>query len=307
MRSKKKKRTWLRITVIIALLILIGSGVYGYTLYQSLTNAVETMHEPIEREMSEKRTEEIILDKKDPFSVLMLGVDEREEDRGRSDSIIILTVNPNQNSVKMLSIPRDTRTEIVGYGIDDKINHAYAFGGIEMSMATIEHFLDIPIDYYMKINMEGFTEIVNAVNGVTVNNTLDFTYGDVHFPIGELTLQGEEALFFSQMRYDDPNGDFGRQLRQRQVIQAIIKKGASLSSLTNYKEIFKAIGNNIKTNLTFDEMVDIQKGYRSAAKQIDQLSIEGSGENINNIYYFIVSDGEKQRIQNELRHQLELN
>lgn len=304
--SKKKKRTWLRITVVIILFFLIGIGAYGYTIYQSLTNAVETMHEPIEREKSEKRIEEITLDKREPFSVLMLGVDEREKDHGRSDSMIILTVNPNQNSVKMLSIPRDTRTEIVGLGTEDKVNHAYAFGGIEMAMETVEHFLDIPIDYYMKINMEGFKEIVNAVGGVTINNTLDFTYGDVHFPKGKLTLKGKEALFFSQMRYEDPNGDFGRQLRQRQIIQAIIKKGASLSSLTNYKDIFKAIGNNIKTNLTFDEMVDIQKRYRSASKQIDQLSIDGSGKKINNIYYLIVSEEEKQRIQNELRQHLEL-
>lgn len=304
--SKKKKRTWLRITVLIILFFLIGIGAYGYTIYQSLTNAVETMHEPIEREKSEKRIEEITLDKREPFSVLMLGVDEREKDHGRSDSMIILTVNPNQNSVKMLSIPRDTRTEIVELGTEDKVNHAYAFGGIEMAMETVEHFLDIPIDYYMKINMEGFKEIVNAVGGVTINNTLDFTYGDVHFPKGKLTLKGEEALFFSQMRYEDPNGDFGRQLRQRQIIQAIIKKGASLSSLTNYKDIFKAIGNNIKTNLTFDEMVDIQKRYRSASKQIDQLSIDGSGKKINNIYYLIVSEEEKQRIQNELRQHLEL-
>lgn len=304
--SKKKKRTWLRITVVIILFLLIGIGAYGYTIYRSLTNAVETMHEPIERDKSEKRIEEITLDKKDPFSVLILGVDERKGDRGRSDSMIILTVNPNQNSVKMLSIPRDTRTEIIGLEKDDKVNHAYAFGGIEMTMDTVEHFLDIPIDYYMKINMEGFKEIVNAVDGVTVNNTLDFTFGDVHFPKGELTLKGEEALFYSQMRYDDPNGDFGRQLRQRQIIQAIIKKGANLSSLTNYKSIFKALGKNIKTNLTFDEMVDIQKRYRSASKNIDQLSIEGTGKKINKIYYLIVSKEEKQRIQNELRQHLEL-
>lgn len=304
--SKKKKRTWLRVTGIIVLFLLICTGIYGYSVYKSLTNAVDTMHQPIERELSEKRIEEITFKKQEPFSVLMLGVDEREGDRGRSDTMIVLTVNPNQNSVKMLSIPRDTRTEIVGRDTEDKINHAYAFGGIEMSMATIENFLDIPIDYYLQINMEGFKDIVDSVGGVTVNNDLDFTVDGNHFPKGKITLDGREALMFSRMRYEDARGDFGRQLRQREVIQAVIKEGASLSSLTNYQKIFSALGKNIKTNLVFNEMVNIQKNYRNAAKTVEQMSIDGDGKMINDIYYFIVPDEEKQRVQSELREHLEL-
>ncbi|MED3571753.1 LytR family transcriptional regulator [Cytobacillus praedii] len=304
--SKKKKRTWLRVAGIVILFMLICTGVYGYSVYKSLTNAVDTMHQPIERELSEKRIEEVTFEKKEPFSVLMLGVDERKGDRGRSDTMIVLTVNPNQNSIKMLSIPRDTRTEIVGHGTDDKINHAYAFGGIEMSMATVEDFLNIPIDYYLQINMEGFKDIVDSVGGVTVNNDLDFTVDGKHFPKGKITLNGKEALMFSRMRYEDARGDFGRQLRQREVIQAVINKGASLSSLTNYQKIFSALGKNIKTNLIFNEMVDIQKNYRHAAKTVEQLSIDGDGKLIKDIYYFIVPDEEKQRVQDELRGHLEL-
>jgi polyisoprenyl-teichoic acid--peptidoglycan teichoic acid transferase len=135
----KKKRTWPRVTVIIFLLLFIGVGVYVYSVYSSLTKTVNTMHQPVERET--KRPADVTLEQKDPFSVLMLGVDERPGDRGRSDTIIVLTINPEMNSVKMLSIPRDTRTEIVGRGTQDKINHAYAFGGVEMSMDTVEDFL----------------------------------------------------------------------------------------------------------------------------------------------------------------------
>lgn len=305
--KKKKKRIWLRVTGVVLFLLIFGAGAYGYSVYKSLTDAVEAMHQPIDRKKSEKRQEHVTLAKKQPFSVLMLGVDERERDRGRSDTIIVLTVNPNQNSVKMLSIPRDTRTEIAGKGTEDKINHAYAFGGVEMSMSTVEDFLDIPIDYYMQINMEGFKDIVDAVGGVTVNNDLDFTYEGVHFPKGELTLNGEKALKYSRMRYDDPRGDFGRQLRQRQIIQAVIKEGASLSTLTNYDEIFKALGSNVKTNLTFDEMVQIQQNYKTAGSHIEQMTISGNGTKINGIYYLIVSDVEKQRVQNELKKHLELN
>jgi polyisoprenyl-teichoic acid--peptidoglycan teichoic acid transferase len=306
MRAQKKKRKWLKVAGIILLAILVAVGVYAYTVYNSLTNAVDTMHEPIDRKQSDKRTEPVELEEKDPFSVLMLGVDEREGDKGRSDTIIVLTVNSNNNSVKMLSIPRDTRTEIVGKGFDDKINHAYAFGGVPMAMDTVENFLDIPIDYYVQINMEGFKDIVDSVGGVTVQNDLDFSVGNYDFPIGEITLNGEEALSFSRMRYEDPRGDFGRQTRQRQIIQAVIKEGASLSSLTNFSSIFSALGNNVRTNLTFDQMMDLQKNYKSVGNSVQQMEIKSQGTKIDGIYYGIVSAEEQQRIQSELKAQLEL-
>ncbi|PGV53342.1 LytR family transcriptional regulator [Bacillus sp. AFS037270] len=304
--NKKKKKTWLKITGIILLVLIVGGGVYAYNVYNSLKTAVETMHEPIEQKQSDKRTEPVAITEKDPFSVLMLGVDERAGDRGRSDTMIVLTVNPNTNSVKMLSIPRDTRTEIVGKGTQDKINHAYAFGGVQMSVDTVENFLNIPIDYYMKVNMEGFKDIVDAVGGITVQNDLDFSYDGNHFAKGQLNLNGKQALAYARMRKQDPRGDFGRQTRQRQIIQGVIKEGASVSSLTNYSNIFSALGKNVKTNLTFNEMVDIQKNYKSVGSNITQMEIKETGTKIGGIYYGLVSDAEKQRLQNELRAQLEL-
>ncbi|MFS0638736.1 LytR family transcriptional regulator [Mesobacillus foraminis] len=295
----KKKNKWLRITGIIVLLLAVSLGAYLFTVYKSLTSAVETMQEPIERE-----TRPIKFDNREPFTVLMLGVDEREGDRGRSDTIIALTVNPEKNSIKMLSIPRDTRTEIVGRGTEDKINHAYAFGGVEMSMDTVENFLDIPIDYYLKMNMEGFQEIVDAVGGITVNNDLEFTEGSFHFAKGNIELNGREALAYVRMRKQDPEGDFGRQKRQRQIIQGIIKKGASVGSLTKFDDIFAALGNNVKTNISFEDMVDIQSNYKSAAGNIEQMRIESAGTTIGGIYYGIVSSEEQQRVQNELKTHL---
>ncbi|MBT2738104.1 LytR family transcriptional regulator [Bacillus sp. ISL-7] len=307
MKSNKKKRKWPKIVGMILLILLIAGGAYGFTVYKSFKGAVETMHQPIERQQSEKRQGPVTFNEKDPFSVLLLGVDKRKGDSGRSDSLIVLTVNPNNNSVKMLSIPRDTRTEIIGKGKEDKINHAYAFGGVPMAMDTVENFLDIPIDYYIQINMEGFKDIVDAVGGISVNNDLDFTYDGVHFTTGNLKLNGEKALSYSRMRYEDPRGDFGRQTRQRQIIQAVINEGASVSTLTNFSDIFTALGKNVKTNLTFDQMVDIQKNYKEAGKSIQQMEIKEQGTKINKIYYGLVSLAEKQRVQNELKAQLELN
>lgn len=303
-KKKKRKRKALKIIISIFFILLIGGGVYASMVYHSLKNAVQQMQGAEHK--SEKRTEEITFQNQDPFSVLLLGVDERKNDVGRSDTMIVMTVNPTKQSIKMLSLPRDTRTDIVGHGTTDKMNHAYAYGGIPMTINTIEEFLDIPIDYYVKMNMEGFQEIVDAVGGVTVENDMDLSYKGFNFPKGTLTLDGEEALIYTRIRKEDPRGDFGRQLRQRQVIQAIMEKGASFSSLTNYQSIFEALGKNVETNLTFDEMMSIQQHYKSALNSIEQLSIKGQGQTINGVWYLIVSDDERKNTQNLLKQHLEI-
>ncbi|MBB6283134.1 MULTISPECIES: polyisoprenyl-teichoic acid--peptidoglycan teichoic acid transferase TagU [Geobacillus] len=307
MRAKhRKKKKWLRWLAGVFVVLLVGAGVFSYSVYHHLKQTANEMHEKVDWK-SEKRQEDVSFERKTPISVLLMGVDERKGDKGRADTLIVMTVNPNKQSIEMVSVPRDTRTEIVGKGTKDKINHSYAFGGVEMTMATVEHFLDIPIDYYIKVNMESFRDIVDAVGGVTVNNPFAFTYEGTHFPKGEITLNGEEALKYSRMRYDDPRGDFGRQDRQKQIIQAIIEKGASFSSLTNYSDVLAAIGKNIKTNLTFEEMKDIQANYKDARKQIKQLHINGQGTKINGIYYLVVPDSERTAISNELKEHLELS
>ncbi|MDZ5711302.1 LCP family glycopolymer transferase [Jeotgalibacillus haloalkalitolerans] len=306
-RKRKKKRPVLKWSLIILGLLFLSAIAYGAIVFQSLTSATNEMHEPIDREVSEKRMEEVRFEERDPFSVLLLGVDEREGDSGRSDTMIVMTVNPQTEETKLLSIPRDTYTNIEGRGMD-KINHAYAFGGTELAMSTVENMLDIPIDYYVKVNMEGFKDIVDAVDGVTVNNGLEFEAGGYSYPLGELSLNGDEALAYARMRYEDPNGDFGRQERQRQVIQGIIREGASVNSLMNFQDIFQALGSNVKTNLTFNQLVDIQSKYRSAAGSVQQTTLDGgSGQYINDIYYYVVPDEKIAEVQEQLKAELALS
>lgn len=307
-RSKSKKnKKWPWVLGIIGI-ILIPVVVYGLMVYTNLTKTAKDMHEPIDRVVSEKREEPLVFKKQDPFSLLVLGVDEREGDKGRSDTIIVMSVNPELKSTKLVSIPRDTYTDIVGKNVKDKINHAYAFGGIEMAMDTVENLLDIPIDYVVQVNMDSFKEIVDAVGGIELNNALDFKVRDYIFPKGPIALNGEEALSFVRMRYEDPRGDFGRQDRQKQVIQAVLREGASVSSLLNYKSIFSALGNNIRTNMSFDEMIEVQKNYRDAAKTVDQIIIsDGEGKKINNIWYYMMNDAELDKVKSELKVHLELN
>lgn len=299
------KKKWFIVLVSFLSVATIGVGIFAFSVYKSLENAASSMHSPLERSNSDKRASEVDFKQKDPLSFLILGVDERPGDRGRSDSMIVLTVNPNQKSMQMVSIPRDTRTEIIGKGFEDKINHAYAFGGPEMSMATVENFLDIPIDYFVQVNMESFKDIVDAVGGVTVNNKLEFSQGGHHFALGDIQLNGDQALSFSRMRSLD--SDFGRQQRQRDVIQGIINKGASISSVTKFDDILEILGNNVRTNLTFDEMVNIQSNYKDARHNLSQHQINGSGARIDNIYYLLVPEEDRLKLSQQLKKHLELD
>ncbi|QHJ70541.1 LytR family transcriptional regulator [Planococcus halotolerans] len=301
-RQKAKKKKWPWIVGILGL-IVIGVGIYLFSVYNSFTSTMDEIHESIDRPVSDMRVDEVKLNEKDPFSVLLLGVDEREGDRGRSDTMVVLTVNPDDKTTKMVSIPRDTYTEIVGRGIMDKINHAYAFGGIEMSMATVENLLDIPIDYVVQVNMEGFKDIVDAVDGVTVNSPMAFD----SYSAGEIHMNGDEALGYVRMRKQDPRGDFGRQDRQKQVIQGIMREGASINSLMNYKDIFTALGDNVRTNMKFSEMVEVQKNYRDAVGQVDQIIVdEGYGETIDGIWYYMMDESELAEIKTTLKDHLNM-
>lgn len=298
-----KKTIW--ITLISCLFI---SGViYASTLYNNVSTTLEIIHEPEIRKVSELRTTEVELVKKDPFSLLILGVDEREDDSGRSDTIIVLTVNPSTDSIKMISIPRDTYTEIVGKDTQDKVNHAYAFGGIEMALQSIENLLNIPIDYVLQVNMESFLEIVDILGGITVENKSAFEENGYLFNEGSIHLEGEQALSYVRMRMNDPLGDFGRQARQKQVLQAILKKGASLNSLWKYKDFLSSIQKNIRTNMTFEQMIDIQKGYKNTLNQIDSIAFEkGEGKRIDGIWYYIIDEEELDNVTTILKEHLEL-
>ena len=289
-------------------IILILSGIIAYNIYDEVMSTFDEIHTPVERKSSIARNEPVELEKQQPFSILLLGVDERRNDSGRSDTMIVLSVNPQTQNTLMVSIPRDTYTQIVGKNIKDKINHAYAFGGIEMSMDSVEKLLNIPIDYVAKVNMEGFEQVINTIGGVQVQNTSPFEEGDYTFKKGEITLDGQAALAYVRMRKEDPEGDFGRQNRQKQVIQAIIEEGTSLRTLLKYQNIFEILGNNISTNLTFDQIRELQQNYRESLSDIKQIHFQkGEGRTINGIWYYMLDQNELTDVSNTLKEHLEID
>lgn len=306
----KGKKIALVVIGILLILVVAVAGV-GAKIYFDIKGTAEKTYEPVERKVSSSaRTKnKSDLNNKDPFSVLLLGIDTGEfnrEDVGRSDTMLLATVNPKESKTTLISLPRDIYAEIVGYGTNDKWNHAYAFGGAGMSMDTVQKFLDVPIDHYVSIDMGGFEKLVDAVGGVTIDNTMEFTQDNHTFKVGKLTLNGEEALAYSRMRKEDPKGDFGRQERQRKLITAILDKALSIQGASNYSVALTILGDSLNTDLTFGQMKKIATDYRNSLSTIvpDQLAAESFMQD--EIYYQRVAPDELQRVRTEVNTQLGL-
>ncbi|SDI46846.1 LCP family glycopolymer transferase [Alteribacillus bidgolensis] len=305
METEKRKKIVLFIIVTIGVLVMGGGGY----IWQAVASTTANIQEDLDRVKSEKRLEEINFKDGDPISVLLMGVDDLQsrEDLRRADTLVLLTINPHTESVKMVSIPRDTYTDIRGNRTKEKISHAHAIGGSQTMISTVENFLDVPVDYFVKVNMDSFIDAVDAVGGIEVNNDLDFTFHDVHYPKGTLSLDGEKALGYARMRHEDPQGDFGRQQRQRQVIEAVINKGASISSITKFNDIFEVVEDNVKTNLTLDDMWNIQSTYKNAINNVEQHHIKGEGKKVDGKYNYVPDEEELHTLSQKLRNHLELD
>jgi polyisoprenyl-teichoic acid--peptidoglycan teichoic acid transferase len=286
------------------LIVLIAAAAFIAYIYFSVDRTInDDMY--IGRDGSPWRDDR--LEAGDPLSILLLGIDAEGTEAGRSDTIMLLTLNPDDESMMMVNIPRDTRTEIVGRGTEDKINHAYAFGGAEMTVDSVEAFLDVPVDYFFTINMDGFEALINAVDGVTVDNTTAFSYSGHEFTEGELHLNGEEALAYTRMRSEDPRGDLGRNDRQQAVVAGLIDEAASISSLTRIGDYLDILSEHARSDVTTDDVFMFQRHYTSARNSRETMHIEGTGDTIDGVWYYIVPTEERERISRELQEHLQLH
>ncbi|MFC7391760.1 LCP family protein [Scopulibacillus cellulosilyticus] len=291
------------IGAVILILLFFGTTGYAYYVYHSVHNTFQKINKPLKNKADKADIAKDIQTVK-PISFLLLGVDERPGDSGRSDTMLVVTVNPKQKSAKILSIPRDTLTAIPGHGKQNKINAAYAYGGPDLSVHTVEHLFHIPIDYYIKINMDGLKDLINAVGGVTVQNDFAFNFNGYTFPKGKVQLNGDKALAYVKMRKQDPNGDLGRENRQQKVIEAVMKKEMNLSGLKSLPDVLQALQNNVKTNLTLNDMETIFQNDKSAMNQIQTLHLRGEGKTIDGVWYYDIPDEELNNVSDQLKNHL---
>lgn len=313
---KKKRVLKSRFKFIIPLLIiLLAGGSYFWYLHSKADSALSKSHDDIDRDKSDLR-DDYVDPKFDNVSILLMGIDSsdtRGADEGtRTDALLVATLNKDDKSVKLLSIPRDSLVYIPTVGYEDKINHAHAYGGTRATIETVEELLDIPIDYYVRMNFEAFIDVVDALDGINVDVPYEIQEQNssdkadaIHLYPGIQELDGEEALALARTRKKDSDVERGK--RQQEIISALVSKTINIKSILKYDDVIDAIGANMKTNMTFTEM----KSFFSYATHgtnidIETLNVDGFDYRPTNTYYWKLDDISLAKTINILEEHLEI-
>lgn len=226
-------------------------------------------------------------EEKDPVNLLLIGIDFRDgdEEPARSDSIIVMRIDPATKAVTMMSLPRDLLVTIPGYG-EDKINAAFAYGEDEQPGAgpallaeTISYNMNIQINYFVTVDFAGFRKVIDTLGGITIDvdspikddqyPSDDFGLTRVYFPAGLQGMDGETALRYARTRHGD--NDIARSERQQQVLMAMRAKGSKVNVdlLLNAKTLIESMGESFRTDLSFNQVV----GLANLARDVNPVDI----------------------------------
>lgn len=312
-KKRKRKHKKLRLLLIPLFVLILGTTVYGTSLYLKAQDVFNNSFNPVDA--SSKR-DTAVNPLEDNFSMLFIGIDDsahrNQQGNSRSDALIFATFNKEQKSIKMLSIPRDSYVYIPAKGTSSKINSAHAAGGPKATMDTIEELFDIPVDYYVRMNFDAFTEVVDALGGIEANVPYAITESDsgdhkgaIHLEPGLQTLKGEQALALARTRHQD--SDIQRGERQQEILKSILNKATSAGSVTKYTDVMEAVGNNMTTNLEFSQL----KGFinymtSDNGMNIESVKLKGSDSYINGVYYYQLDSTSVEEVKYILQSHLNL-
>lgn len=318
-RNKKKKKNKKKILLFLVIpltIIFLAVLSYGFHIYTTAQKAVESSYDNVGRENGTSQLrDEAVSPVNHNVSVLIIGVDDSEnrgyDSKSRSDTLILATFNQDKKGVKLLSIPRDTYVNVPEHGYT-KINHAHYYGGPKKTIETVEGFLNVPVDYYVRLNFEAFIEVVDSLGGIQYDVPFEITELDskdnqnaIKLSPGYQKLNGEEALALARTRKYD--SDIERGKRQQEIIKTIIKETASASSILKLDDLVTAVGDNMKTDLSFDDMKSLMSYGINTNLSLTSLNLEGSGGKMSDgLWYYQVDEESKVEVQKELREYLDL-
>ena len=257
-KNKRKSRIW---PWLLAAFIFLGAALAGaYFASSSLED----------KPVVTKEKKEGLLTAKDKSTIMIMGVDERADDVGRSDTLMIATIDPKLDQAALLSIPRDTRVKIKGHGYD-KINAAYAYGGEKLTQSTVEDFLGVNMDHYIIVNVKAFQRIIDAIGGVDIDVEKRMYYEDPWDDDGGLLIDlrpglqhmdGKTAVTY--VRYRDEEGDIGRIKRQQAFMQACMDKVTSPSIITKLPAVIAEVFESVKTDLSVRQLLEFAGSLQKA-------------------------------------------
>ncbi|MCI2253030.1 LCP family protein [Domibacillus sp. PGB-M46] len=315
-RKKTQKRRILFFTLFLPVLLVVFTGAgYGAFLYKKAETIVSDSYMTDGREKSALRDADVH-PLEDNISILFMGIDDNNKrkygDNTRTDALVLATLNVKDKTIKMLSIPRDTYAYIPEEDDYNKINHAHVVGGPTATIEAVEELLDVPVDYYVRLNFYAFVDVVNALDGIKFNVPYDIREkdsSDVHYTYvkeGLQTLNGEEALAVARTRHAD--SDIERGKRQQQILQAIAKKATSFNSITKYDELLEAVGSNMRTNLTFSEMKSlITYAETDQGLNYESLALKGADDFLpSGAYIYRADETELEVVKGKLQRHLDI-
>jgi polyisoprenyl-teichoic acid--peptidoglycan teichoic acid transferase len=300
----KRKRIILSVLAACILALVAYGSYFAYSIYHFSKNISTAANQAAPQEQVTELTK--VPDKQENINILVVGVDAGDfknntyrSGAGRTDTIMIFSINQQSNKVSLISIPRDTYVDIPGRG-KDKINHAYAFGGMDLSIKTISQFLGIPINHYTKINYEAFTKIVDGLGGVTVDVTEDvrsYTDNRIKVAKGRQKLDGNNAFEYIQTR----EGDISRVQRQQKFVKALADQAISVSSIAKLPGILDNISSSVQTDMSPKEMLELAMNMRSMSPgNMKNEIIPGQAGMLKGVSYWFPDEVASKEIVNRL-------
>ncbi|MBO8138783.1 MAG: LCP family protein [Desulfotomaculum sp.] len=295
--ARKKRKLKRKLPFIIFCLLMVALFAAGYALVSEVILPSDHVAGAGDNDKDKDNVPNI----KGRLNFLLMGMDARPgETKARTDTMILVSVDSKANRIAMMSIPRDTRVEIPGHGVD-KINAANVYGGPELATETVSRLLNVPIDYYVLTNFEGFKDIVDAVGGVDMYVEQDMQYYDpadgthINLKKGQQHLDGDKALQYVRYR-GYVNGDIDRTAHQQKFLRALAQEVLQPSTVTKLHKLVPSINKAVDTNLGLTQMVKLAKAARSlSSTDIVTQTLPGRFMTIDGISYWYVEPAQAQK------------
>ena len=287
-RRKSGRKIWL--ILLLAICFIVSAAAGAMLASSSVFDLKKDPILPVERENFNTQ----LIKARDKSTILIMGVDVRKDDTGRSDTMMIATVDPKLDRASLLSVPRDTRVRIYGYGYD-KINAAFAYGGEPLAEKTVENFLGIDIDHYIVIDVNSFVKIIDAIGGIDIYVDKRMKYEDpwddngglyINIFPGQQHMDGKKAVTY--VRYRDSEGDIGRIQRQQKFMEACLDKIMSPAFIPRIPAVIREVADAIDTDMTFRQLLELAGALKAAqANGIRTDMVPGYPLYIDEISYWI--------------------
>ncbi len=322
-KKKSKLKVFLRILLLIIILIVIGYGIwFGINYFKHVFKHGESYYDPLSATALGIDPEK--LKTVGRINILLLGESGYEDDYKLTDSIMIVSYNPQTQQASMLSVPRDTYvgkknkdTATSNYLASYKVNSVYRNGtNIPEAIERIEEVVGIDIDNYVLIDTEAIVQIVDAIGGVRFNVPIDMNYDDtnqnlhIHLQAGEQLIDGAKAEQLLRFRHNQDwtsypeeygDNDLGRMRTQREFIQATLKQLIKFENITKVLDLLNIVFDNIKTDLTMETIkYYIPYAFKFDMNNIKSGMVPGTNEKCNGIWIYIPNKKETKQLVNEL-------